>query len=71
MPLHPEIAKIIATLPAPPEGPLDPAAMRSADEAALPPLEERLPLHGVEDTAVPTDAGGVPVRIYTPTQAST
>ena len=69
MPLHPEIAKIVATLPAPGEGPLDPAAMRAADEAMVPPVAQRLPLHRVEDTIVSSDAGGVPVRIYTPTEA--
>ncbi|MFZ0384000.1 MAG: alpha/beta hydrolase [Solirubrobacteraceae bacterium] len=69
MPLHPEIAKIVATLPAPGEGPLDPAEMRAADEAMVPPVAQRLPLHRVEDTIVSSDAGGVPVRIYTPTEA--
>jgi len=71
MPLHPEIAKVVATLPASPEGALDPVAMRAADEAMVPPVEERLPLHGVDDAIVPTDAGAVPVRIYTPREAST
>ena len=65
MPLHPQIAQLIATLPAPPEGPIDPAAMRAGDEAHVAPLEERLPLHAVEDTT----AGDVPVRIYTPVDA--
>ena len=37
MPLHPEIAKILATLPAPPAGPLDPAAMRAGEEAQVAP----------------------------------
>jgi acetyl esterase len=66
MPLHPEIAQILANLPAPPEGPLDPVAMRAAEEAEVPPLEQRLPLHAVEDTT----AGDVPVRIYTPTKSN-
>lgn len=70
MALHPEIAKVLATLPRPPEGPLEPAAMRAGDEAMVPALEERLPLHRVEDALVPSDAGGVPVRIYTPTEAA-
>lgn len=35
----------------------------------MPPVEDRLPVHGIEDTTVPTDAGGVPVRIYTPVEA--
>ncbi|MFD9664466.1 alpha/beta hydrolase [Rhodococcus sp. NPDC059968] len=65
MPLHPQIAQVIANLPAPPEGPLDPAAMRAGEEAQVAPVEERLPLHAVEDTT----AGDVPVRIYTPVDA--
>jgi acetyl esterase/lipase len=71
MALHPEIAKVLATRPAPPAGPLDPVAMRAADEAMVPPVTERLPLHDVEDTVVPTAAGGVPVRTYTPAEAQT
>ncbi|MCM1972439.1 MULTISPECIES: alpha/beta hydrolase [Streptomyces] len=69
MPLHPEIAKVLAGLPAPPPGPLEPAAMRAAEEADVPPAEERLPLHTVEDLTADTDAGDVPVRVYTPTDA--
>ena len=63
MALHPEIARVLAGLPAPPPGPLDPVAMRAGEEAQVPPLADRLPLHAVEDTT----ADGVPVRIYTPT----
>ncbi|MGW1085021.1 alpha/beta hydrolase [Streptomyces sp. NPDC002596] len=69
MPLHPEIAKVLACLPAPPEGPLDPVAMRAADEAHIAPLEERLPLRAVEDVTARTASGEVPVRIYTPVEA--
>ncbi|PWU44164.1 alpha/beta hydrolase [Micromonospora globispora] len=69
MALHPEIAKVVASLPAPPPGPLDPEAMRAGEEAMVPPLEERLPLHSVEDTTAQTPAGDVPVRIYTPVDA--
>ncbi len=58
MPLHPEIAKVIASLCEHPEGPLDPLAMRAADEAMVVPIEDRLPLHNVEDAAVPSGAGG-------------
>ncbi|MTE17442.1 alpha/beta hydrolase [Nocardia aurantiaca] len=65
MPLHPKIAEILAILPAPPDGPLDPVAMRAGEESQVPPLEQRLPLHAVEDTV----AGEVPVRIYTPVEA--
>jgi acetyl esterase len=69
MALHPDIARVLATLPAPPPGPLDPVAMRAAEEAQVPPIEERLPLHSVEDTTARTPAGEVPVRIYTPVEA--
>ncbi|MEU3345191.1 alpha/beta hydrolase [Streptomyces sp. NPDC006700] len=66
MPLHPEIAEFVAGLPTPPEGPLDPAALRAADEAHVAPMAERLPLHSVEDVTARTASGEVPVRIYTP-----
>ncbi|MFD5474927.1 alpha/beta hydrolase [Streptomyces sp. NPDC127105] len=69
MTLHPEIATFIASLPAPPEGPLDPVALRAADEAHVAPLEERLPLHAVDDVTAKTAAREVPVRIYSPVEA--
>ncbi|MET8990419.1 alpha/beta hydrolase [Nonomuraea wenchangensis] len=69
MPLHPDIAKALAAMPAPPPGPLDPVAMRAAEEADVPPVAERLPLHAVEDVTARTASGEVPVRIYTPAGA--
>lgn len=63
MPLHPEIAKVLATLP-PPPAELDPVAMRAFDESHVAPLENRLPLHSVEDVTAHTAHGDVPVRIY-------
>ncbi|GJF25319.1 alpha/beta hydrolase [Streptomyces sp. HO565] len=66
MPLHPEIATFLAGLPTPPEGPLDPVAMRAADETHVAPSEKRLPLHAVEDVTAHTASGDVPVRVYTP-----
>jgi acetyl esterase len=69
MPLHPRIAEILATLPAPPDGPLDPAAMRAGEAAEVPPLADRLPLHDVTDLTAHTAAGDVPVRVYTPDDA--
>ncbi|MFD5495330.1 alpha/beta hydrolase [Streptomyces sp. NPDC127091] len=69
MPLHPEIATFLAGLPTPPEGPLDPVAMRAGDEAHVASPEERLPLHAVEDLTARTASGEVPVRIYTPAEA--
>lgn len=69
MTLHPEIAKFFAGLPTPPEGPLDPAAMRAEEESHVAPPDERLPLHAVDDMTAKTTAGEVPVRIYTPAEA--
>lgn len=69
MTLHPEIAEFIAGLPAHAPGLLDPVAMRAGDEAHVPPLDERLPLHAVDDVTARTAAGDVPVRIYTPADA--
>jgi acetyl esterase len=68
--LHPEIAKVLGTLPEPPPGPLDPAALRAAEEERVPPVEERLPLHSVKDLIARTPSGEVPVRIYTPAEPS-
>jgi acetyl esterase len=65
MTLHPQVAAALASMPAPPPGPLDPAAMRAGEEAHVPPLSERLPLHAVEDRTV----ADVPVRIYTAVEA--
>ncbi|MGW0802492.1 alpha/beta hydrolase [Nonomuraea sp. NPDC002799] len=69
MPLHPDIAHVLAGLPAPPPGPLNPAAMRAGEESQVPPVAGRLPLHSVEDLTAQTAAGQVPVRIYTPVEA--
>ena len=67
MALHPTVAEVLSTLPAPPPGPIDPEALRKAEEAQVPPLAHRQPLHAVEDAT----ADGVPVRIYTPVAADT
>jgi acetyl esterase len=69
MTLHPEIAKVLSNLPELPPGPLDPVAMRAAEEGRVPPVAERLPLHSVEDATARTPSGEVPVRIYTPVEA--
>ncbi|MEV0589887.1 alpha/beta hydrolase [Nonomuraea cavernae] len=69
MPLHPDIAHVLAGLPAPPPGPLNPEAMRAGEESQVPPVADRLPLHSVEDLTARTAAGQVPVRIYTPAEA--
>ncbi|HZK06411.1 MAG TPA: alpha/beta hydrolase [Actinomycetaceae bacterium] len=68
--IHPEIAKILAVLPSPDGSPIDPVAMRAAEEARVAPVEDRLQVHEVADLVADTDAGEVPVRIYTPTAAN-
>lgn len=69
MTLHPEIARVLAQLPAPPPGPLDPATLRAAEESQVPPVSERPPLHSVEDVTARTPTGDVPVRVYTPAES--
>ena len=70
MTLHPQIDEVLRTLPSPPAGPLDPAAMRAAEEGQVAALTDRLPLHSVEDAIASTPTGDVPVRIYTPDDAA-
>ncbi|MEV4247441.1 alpha/beta hydrolase [Streptosporangium canum] len=69
MPLHPDIAQVLAGLPAPPPGPLNPEAMRAGEESRVPPVADRLPLHSVEDLTARASADEVPVRVYTPVEA--
>jgi acetyl esterase len=69
VPIHPEIAKILSTLPAPDGSPLNPQAMRAGEAAQVPPLEDRIALHAVEDATAATPSCDVPVRIYTPAEA--
>ncbi|MDQ4491778.1 alpha/beta hydrolase [Sinomonas sp. ASV486] len=69
MALHPEIARIVASLPSPPPGPIDPAVLRADEESHVAAPADRLPLHAVDDAVAATPSGDVPVRIYTPTEA--
>lgn len=66
MPLHPKIADVVAHLPAPEEGPIEPAALRAGEVEQVPPMADRTPVADVEDAVVPTAEHDVPVRIYTP-----
>ena len=66
MTLHREIAQVLARLPRPPDGPLDPTALRVDEEAQVPPVAERLP-----DLCVfmnPEDAGALSVRDKDPVE---
>lgn len=68
MPVHPQIAAFLSTLPASDATPPNPVAWRADGESHVPALEERIPVFRVADTIAHTHAGDVPVRIYTPTE---
>ena len=59
--IHPKIAEVLASLPAPPPGPPDPVALRAGEAAQVPPVEDRVPQLATVEDAV---ADGVPVRLY-------
>ncbi|MCK2199475.1 alpha/beta hydrolase [Corynebacterium callunae] len=65
MTLHPEIQKIVDTLPPASLTPPDPAGHRAFEAGMVPALEDRTPLALVEDSAI----AGIPVRIYADTDA--
>ena len=69
MSIHQQIAEVLSHIP-PSDGTRpDPAAMRAAEQQRVPAVEDRLPLHAVEDATAVTPSGEVPVRIYTPVEA--
>lgn len=65
MPLHPEIQKIVRSIPSADGSRPDPAAVRADEEARVPPHEQRLPIRDVQARTIPTRGGEVGVRIYT------
>lgn len=71
MPLHPVIAQALASPQEAPDGPPQPEILRAGEAAAVPPLDQRRPVHRVEDMVATTSAGEVPVRVYTPDAAPT
>ena len=71
MPVHPQIAGFLSTLPPSTAATPDLVAWRAQGESHLPPPAERPPVHIVEDVTAKTSIGDVPVRIYTPSDAST
>ncbi|MCC2031237.1 alpha/beta hydrolase [Microbacterium allomyrinae] len=64
MPLHPQIASFIATLPHDEPDVLDPVAMRAGEEARVPAPDDRHPVRSVGDRVLSTPVGGIPVRVY-------
>ncbi|MEX3510542.1 alpha/beta hydrolase [Kocuria sp. WRN011] len=69
MTIHPKIAEFLKSLPEPDGSPLDPVAMRAGENAQVPPVADRLPIHDVREATAATSSGDVPVRIYTPAEA--
>lgn len=68
MPVHPQIAEFLSTLP-PSDGTApDVAAWRAQGEAHLPALSERPPVRNVADAMAHTPGRGVPIRTYTPAE---
>jgi len=64
MPLHPDIAAFLASLPTPEPGPIDPDVLRAAEHAHLAPVSSRPHVASVEDRTARTPDGDVPVRVY-------
>lgn len=62
MAVHPQIAEVLKTLPAPPDGPLDPVAMRAEEAGHLPPVA--VELTDISTMVAMTPGGDVPVRVY-------
>ncbi len=69
MPIHPRSPKSSAPCRHPTVRRWTRQAMRAGEAAQVAPLEDRLPLHAVEDLTAATPSGDVPVRIYTPVEA--
>ncbi len=68
MPVHPQIAGFLSTLPPSDATAPDVAAWRADGESHVPPLAERLPVYKVEDQIAKTEFGEVPIRVYTPSE---
>ena len=66
MPVHPQIAQFLSTLPPSDATAPDVTAWRANGEAHLPPVSERPPVHEIADVTVTTPGGEVPVRVYSP-----
>ena len=62
MAVHPKIADVLRTLPAPPDGPLDPVAMRAEEAAHLPPIT--LEFADISTIVAATPEGEVTLRVY-------
>lgn len=67
MPVHPQIAAFLGTLPPVDATPPNAAAWRAEGEAHLPPVDERPPVAEISDRVLPTPDGDVPIRVYRPT----
>lgn len=71
MPVHPQIAGFLSTLPPSEAVAPDVAAWREQGEAHLPPVDERPAVYRIDDVTAHASVGAVPVRIYTPSTQET
>ncbi|MBM4764894.1 alpha/beta hydrolase [Bacillus sp. B15-48] len=67
MPVHPEIKKILDSLPkSQPKTKVIPEEHRKMFDAPVLPVEKRVQVYSVEERTVPTAEADIPIRIYTP-----
>lgn len=70
MPVHPEIKKVLESLPpSDPNHKIIPEEHRDLFNTPNLPVEKRVQVYSVEDRTVPTAEADIPVRIYTPDEA--
>ncbi|MCM3767128.1 alpha/beta hydrolase [Neobacillus niacini] len=70
MPVHPEIKKVLDSIPIlNPKPKIIPEEHRKMFDAPVLPVEQRVQVYSVEDKSIPTTEADIPVRIYTPREA--
>ncbi|MFS0780174.1 alpha/beta hydrolase [Bacillus sp. 1P06AnD] len=70
MPVHPEIKKILDSIPpAEPKQKIIPEEHRKMFNIPVLPIEKRVQVHSVEEKIIPTPEADIPVRIYSPEDA--
>ena len=70
MPVHPEIKKILDSIPqSDTKQKVIPEEHRKMFNAPILSVEKRIQVYSIEDKTIPTSEGDIPVRIYTPKEA--
>ncbi|MFJ7746629.1 alpha/beta hydrolase [Peribacillus sp. NPDC097295] len=69
MPVHPEIKKILDSIPeSDPNQKIIPEEHRKMFDAPAIPFEKRVQVYSIEERNIPTSEADIPVRIYTPAE---